>query len=46
MSVGTKIDVDNFVEKFLSEQYPLLSGPRITGNGYYYKAVVQDPEGN
>lgn len=45
MSVGTKNDVDNFVEKFVSEQYPLLNGPRITGDGYY-EAVVQDPEGN
>jgi lactoylglutathione lyase len=37
--------VDDFVERFLEDSYPLLNGPRTTGDGYY-EAVVQDPEGN
>ena len=45
ISVGTKEDVDCFAEKFVTAKYPLLSGPRTTGDGYY-EAVVQDPEGN
>lgn len=45
ISVGTKEDVDNYVEKFLADGFPLLNGPRNTGDGYY-EAVIQDPEGN
>ena len=45
IAVGGKADVDAFVEKMVSKQYPLLNGPRMTGDGYY-EAVVQDPEGN
>lgn len=33
------------VEKFLAAGFPLLSGPRTTGDSYY-EAVIQDPEGN
>lgn len=45
LAVGTKEEVDSFVEQFLTDGYPLLSGPRMTGDGYY-EAVIQDPEGN
>ncbi|WP_207940690.1 hypothetical protein DOK78_001782 [Enterococcus sp. DIV2402] len=45
ISVGSKQNVDDFVERFLEDGYPLLNGPRTTGDGYY-EAVVQDPEGN
>lgn len=45
ISVGKKEDVDAFVQQFLADGYPLLNGPRTTGDGYY-EAVVQDPEGN
>lgn len=45
ISVGTKADVDSYVEKFLADGFPLLNGPRTTGDGYY-EAVIQDPEGN
>jgi lactoylglutathione lyase len=45
ISVGSKQNVDDFVERFLEDSYPLLNGPRTTGDGYY-EAVVQDPEGN
>ena len=45
ISVGTKDDVDSYVEQFLADGFPLLNGPRTTGDGYY-EAVIQDPEGN
>ncbi|MGX7198786.1 VOC family protein [Enterococcus nangangensis] len=45
ISVGTKEDVDSFVTKVLADGFPLLNGPRTTGDGYY-EAVIQDPEGN
>lgn len=45
IAVGGKAEVDAFVEKLVAEKYPLLNGPRMTGDGYY-EAVVQDPEGN
>lgn len=45
ISVGTKADVDACVEQFLTDGFPLLNGPRTTGDGYY-EAVIQDPEGN
>lgn len=45
LSVGTKADVDAYVEKFLATGFPLLNGPHTTGDGYY-EAVIQDPEGN
>ncbi len=45
ISVGTQKDVDDFAERFVAEGYPLVNGPRTTGDGYY-EAVIQDPEGN
>lgn len=45
ISVGSKAAVDSFAKKFVAEGYPLISGPRTTGDGYY-EAVIQDPEGN
>ncbi|KRM35056.1 glyoxalase family protein [Agrilactobacillus composti DSM 18527 = JCM 14202] len=45
MALGTKADVDAYVAKFLKAGYPLVSGPRTTGDNYY-EAVIQDPEGN
>ncbi|GEK36556.1 VOC family protein [Enterococcus thailandicus] len=45
MAVGTKEEVDRFADRFVQDGYPLLSGPRTTGDGYY-EAVIQDPEGN
>lgn len=45
ISVGAKADVDTFIKTILSAGYPLLNGPRTTGDGYY-EAVIQDPEGN
>lgn len=37
--------MDDFAERFVKDGYPLLNGPRTTGDGYY-EAVIQDPEGN
>ncbi|WP_265456024.1 VOC family protein [Enterococcus sp. HY326] len=45
ISLGSKEAVDTFVERFLADGFPLLNGPRRTGDGYY-EAVIQDPEGN
>ncbi|MGM0238900.1 VOC family protein [Enterococcus sp. AZ103] len=45
IAVGDKKAVDQMVEIFLADHFPLLSGPRTTGDGYY-EAVIQDPEGN
>ena len=43
--MGSKEKVDAFTQKLNADGYPLLSGPRTTGDGYY-EAVLQDPEGN
>lgn len=45
IAVGDKQAVDELAAQFSADGYPLLSGPRTTGDGYY-EAVVQDPEGN
>lgn len=45
LAVGDKEAVDNMTEQFVADGFPLLSGPRTTGDGYY-ESVVQDPEGN
>lgn len=45
IAVGNKNDVYQLTKKLNEDGYPLLSGPRITGDGYY-ESVIQDPEGN
>lgn len=45
ISVGGQNEVDQFAKRFVEDGYPLLNGPRTTGDGYY-EAVIQDPEGN
>ncbi|MGE7764930.1 VOC family protein [Peribacillus sp. NPDC096540] len=44
-SVGSKENVDQLTEMLKAAGYPVLNGPRITGDGYY-ESVVSDPEGN
>lgn len=44
-SLGSKEAVDTKVEQLRAAGCELLSGPRITGDGYY-EAVVTDLEGN
>jgi len=45
ISVGSIGAVDGLVSEMKSAGVPLLSGPRLTGDGYY-EAVVTDTEGN
>lgn len=44
-SVGSKENVDNMTLRLKSDGYSVISGPRITGDGYYESCVV-DFEGN
>ncbi|WP_152655857.1 VOC family protein [Oceanobacillus sp. CFH 90083] len=45
ISLGSKEHVDQMTKRLKTDGYPLLNGPRITGDGYY-ESVVEDPEGN
>lgn len=45
LAVGNQAAVDQMTETLVAAGFPLLSGPRWTGDGYY-ESVVQDPEGN
>ena len=45
LAVGGKEAVDEKTALLVADAFPLLSGPRTTGDGYY-ESVVQDPEGN
>ena len=44
-SLGSEQAVDTLTEKLRSQGFPVLDGPRRTGDGYY-ESVVLDPEGN
>lgn len=39
-SVGSKEKVDNLTQRLKNDGYEVLSGPRITGDGYYESCVV------
>lgn len=45
MSLGSKEEVNRVSEMIEADGYTHLSGPRVTGDGYY-ESVVLDPEGN
>ena len=45
LAVGDREAVDAKTAQLVADGFPLLSGPRTTGDGYY-ESVVQDPEGN
>lgn len=45
MALGSKEKVDALTEKIAAAGYKHLSGPSVTGDGYY-ESVVCDPEGN
>ncbi|KAF3302315.1 glyoxalase [Carnobacterium sp. PL24RED07] len=45
LAAGDKEAVDAKTAQLVADGFPLLSGPRTTGDGYY-ESVVQDPEGN
>lgn len=44
-SVGSKEKVDELTKSLKTAGYPVLNGPRTTGDGYY-ESVISDPEGN
>lgn len=44
-SVGSKEKVNQLTEMLREAGYPVLNGPRTTGDGYY-ESVISDPEGN
>ncbi|HWJ78710.1 MAG TPA: VOC family protein [Niallia sp.] len=45
ISLGSKEDVDQLTSRLQQDGYPLVNGPRLTGDGYY-ESVIEDPEGN
>lgn len=44
-SAGGKEQVDRLTEKLQSDGFMVISGPRITGDGYY-ESCIEGPEGN
>ncbi|HDR7798600.1 VOC family protein [Bacillus tropicus] len=44
-SVGSEEKVNELTNTLRGAGYPVLNGPRTTGDGYY-ESVVSDPEGN
>lgn len=44
-SVGSKEKVDELTSRLEEDGYTVLSGPRITGDGYYESCIL-DPENN
>ena len=45
ISLGSESLVDELTRRLESDGYPVLDGPRRTGDGYY-ESVVLDPDGN
>jgi lactoylglutathione lyase len=45
ISVGSEQLVDELTRRLHGDGYPVLDGPRRTGDGYY-ESVVLDPDGN
>jgi lactoylglutathione lyase len=45
LSVGSERRVDELTQRLAHDGYPVLDGPRRTGDGYY-ESVVLDPDGN
>ena len=45
VSVGSREAVDRLIEEMKTSGVRIVSGPRLTGDGYY-EAVVTDTEGN
>ena len=44
-SVGSRESVDELTARLRDDGYAVISGPRVTGDGYY-ESVVLDGEGN
>ena len=45
IALGSESAVDALTARLRSDGYPVLDGPRRTGDGYY-ESVVLDPDGN
>jgi lactoylglutathione lyase len=45
VSVGSEEQVDALTQRLKADGFPILDGPRHTGDGYY-ESVVLDPDGN
>lgn len=45
ISVGSKPEVDRLTDLLRQDVYPVTSGPRTTGDGYYESCIL-DMEGN
>jgi lactoylglutathione lyase len=45
VSVGSEEQVDVLTQRLKADGFPILDGPRRTGDGYY-ESVVLDPDGN
>ncbi|HEY6923358.1 MAG TPA: VOC family protein [Steroidobacteraceae bacterium] len=45
LSVGSEESVNALTERLRGDGYPVVDGPRRTGDGYY-ESVVLDPDGN
>src|SRR6267143_2024873 len=45
VELGSRADVDALTRRLQDAGFPLLDGPRQTGDGYY-ESMVADPEGN
>ena len=45
ISVGSAERVDELARKLIDDGFPIVDGPRRTGDGYY-ESVVLDPDGN
>jgi lactoylglutathione lyase len=45
VAIGSEQAVDALTAKLREDGYPVLDGPRRTGDGYY-ESVVLDPDGN
>lgn len=45
ISVGSRAEVDRLSARLAEDGRSLVSGPRVTGDGYY-ESVVLDPDGN
>lgn len=43
--LGSHESVDALTERLRNDGYPVVNGPRTTGDGYY-EAVVHDPDGS
>ena len=44
-AVGSREQVDALTSRLQNDGYPLLDGPRVTGDGYY-ESLFLDPDGN